>query len=136
MRVPLVSVLLLLSACDPAALATFDIHPQPGRLNIDSSFVLDAARLGQDFARRHQLVAVQRKDCPSGAYYVEDTARGRPVGLNFCLTRSRDGFRYSVAEIITFYWGPKGVALRDELADTLKSRYGANVETRITRHGS
>ena len=133
MRVLVLSILALLSACDPAAIATFDVHPQPGRLDIDSSFGLEASKLGRDFAQRHQLTSLQRTDCSSGAYYAADTARGRQVGLNLCLTRIRNEFRFSVIEIITFYWGPKGTALRDELADTLKARYGNAVKAYISR---
>jgi hypothetical protein len=133
MRTLALGVLGLFVACDPAAIANFDVHPQPGRLNIDSSFVLEASRLGREFAQRHQLASRPRSDCPSGAYYADDTARGRPVGLNFCLTRIDKEFRFSVVEIITSKWGPKGAALRDELEDTLTARYGAAVRADITR---
>ena len=134
MRTSLLSLLLLVMACDPAAIATFEIRPQPGRLSIDSSFVLDATRIGRDFAHRHRLTSVKRSDCPSGAYYADDTARGRRVGLNFCLARTHDGFRFDVVEAITFFWGSRGAALRDELADTLRSRYGNALEVSISRH--
>jgi len=133
MRVLVLSLLALLGACDPAAVANFDLHPQPGRLSVDSSFVSEASRLGRDFANRYQLTSLQRKDCPSGAYFADDTARGRQIGLNLCLTRIRNEFRFSVVEVITAYWGPKGAALRDELADTLKARYGDAVKADISR---
>jgi hypothetical protein len=133
MRTLLVGVLVLLAACDPAAIAHFDVRPRPGR-NIDSSFVLEATRVGRDFAQRYQLVSRESRDCPGGAYYSADTARGRPVGLTLCLGRTRSGFRFRVSEIITFSWGPKGTALRDELADTLRSLYGDGVEASISRH--
>jgi hypothetical protein len=129
----MLGVSVLLAACDPAAIAHFDVRPQPGR-HIDSSFVLEATRVGRDLAQRYQLVSRESRACPGGAYYSADTARGRPVGLTLCLARTRSGFRFSVSEIITFYWGPKGTALRDELADTLRSLYGDGVEATISRH--
>jgi len=137
MRVLALSVLPLLAACDPAALATFDIRPQPDR-PIDSSFVSEASRIGRDFAQRYQLTPMHRQECPGGGYYADDTARGRHVGLNLCLgpigqIPIEKQFRFSVEEIITFYWGPKGAALRDELEDTLKARYGDAVKADITR---
>ncbi len=133
MRALVLSLVTLLGACDPAAIADFDVQPQPGRLNLDSSFVWEASRLGRDFAQRYQLTSLQRKDCPSGAYYADDTVRGRHVGLNLCLGTMGREFRFSVVEAITFYWGPRGAALRDELADTLKARYGDAVKADITR---
>ncbi len=133
MRASPLGLLLLLSACDPAAIATFDIHPQPGHVHIDSSLVLDATRTGQDFARRYQLISRQSKECASGEYSGNDTTGGRRLGLSLCLAKSRDGFRYTLVEAITFSWGPKGAALRDELADTLRRRYGDAVVVNITR---
>ena len=133
MRVTVLIVLPLLAACDPAAIANLDIHPAPGQLTIDSSFLSQASSLGRDFAQRYQLTSLDRTDCPGGAYYADDTARGRHVGLNLCLAPIQTAYRFSVTEIITFSWGPKGSALRDELADSLKARYGNAVKAEITR---
>ena len=112
MRLTVLIVLPLLSACDPAAIADFDIHPEPGRFTIDSSFLSQAISLGRDFAQRYQLTSLNRKDCPGVAYYADDTARGRHVGLNLCLAPVRTEYRFSVTEIITDSWGTKRVCVK------------------------
>ena len=134
MRRLLLSVVVVLAACDPAAVADFDIRPQTGRLQIDSSFLQGATNLGRDFAQRYNLAPRQLGDCPYGAYWAVDTAHGNLVGLNLCVARFEGGVRFSIVEVITWWWGVKGAALRDELADTLRTRYAAAVHSDITGH--
>lgn len=132
-RVLILVALAMLAACDPAVSARFDLSPQPGQLATDPSFVSKAAALGRDVARRYALTSAERGDCPWGAYYADDTAHGRQFILSLCIGTVGKDLRVRVVEAITFYWGPKGAALRDELADSLKSAYGTAVKSDISR---
>ena len=117
--------LALIAACEPGQLARFDISPVQASPAADSLVLLQARQIARDFAERYQMHTMPGDDeCPLGRYFARDSVRGREVGLNFCIQPQKGATEFRLVEIITPQWGAKGNALRAELLDTLRSRFG------------
>jgi hypothetical protein len=125
MRIVWLSIVVPVIACDPARIARFEISPVGARSQADSALMTEALRIAHTVAQRYQMTPVRPDDeCPSGRFFAQDSVRGRPVGLNFCVRPVETGVEFKVVELITASWGPKGDALRAALADTLRAHFG------------
>lgn len=112
-------------ACDPAQLARFEISPVHASPAADSLLLVQARQIARDFAERYQMHTWPGDDeCPLGRYFARDSVRGREVELNFCVRPQEGATEFRLVEAVTPRWGPKGNALRAELLDTLRTRFG------------
>jgi hypothetical protein len=123
-RLFLICAISLISACDPGRIARFEVSPVPGP-KADSALISEGLAIAQAVAELHQMTLLRADDdCPHGRYFVQDSVRGRSVGLSLCVRPSSPGIEFRVVELITSRWGRRGEVLRLALGDTLRAHFG------------
>ena len=121
----LILSLALIAACDPGRGVIFQVSPLPSP-TADSARLAQSLEIARVFAEKYQMQTKPSDDeCRFGRYFAQDSIRGRKIGLNFCVRPRGRVVEFRIVEIITSRWGPKGNALRSELLDTLRTRFGS-----------
>ena len=116
--------------CDPAVGVTLHVSPPGPEIADTAGYIGEAIGITTVLATRHALSSSEPGG--GGSYLAFFTRRVRNTSPGFgsqtlvlALDRSRDGqLHYHVGEAITVSWSPEGAALRRELEDTLRLRYG------------